>query len=709
MKDWQHAVPDIEAWDSWDGNVGLRAARYPAIDIDILEPAVAAQVAQFVADRFGVSPCRIGQAPKMLFPYKLAAGSRSVHKRRLVVGRGAVEVLGSGQQYVVAGIHPKTLQPYSWNCQPEEIHSRLIEVTADQLEAFLDDLAALFDLVGIATKLPSKSAGGESQAVGARAPSLSILADAVSSIPNDLDYDGWIRLGRAIKGAAEEYASIGLDDGLELWAQWSATRIDGPPADYERCKYHWDSLHPPHGLGWDHILKVASEKGGWNRATGVFDQVEITPPASRSDTGPPASISDLVDRWAWVKDIECAVELATGERLNRNQFNIMWARFGDPTSTRNCAWGQFVRSPGLKKFDGLTYRPGLGRELREQGRACVNTWRPSDLIPAASDEWDVLPWLSHLEYLVPDAVERNTVLQFLAFLVQRPDLKPNWALVMKSRVHGVGKDLLISPIRAALGARNCSYVTSKMLTDGNAWAFSCKLAIVEEVHTFERRSTMQILKAYVTAPPDEIVVNIKYIPQFSIPNILAFIMFTNQPDALAIEATDRRFFVVDCDVSKRDPGYYRTLVDWYAHGGLEAVAGYLGGLDIAGFNWGGSAPDSAAKTEMEHLSRSGIEAWVHDGIADCTPPFNFDVVTLAEIIEKAPPNIRINAHKLNRLLIEQGGRCLGRGRLNGNLVGNFTVVSLRNHFENATPTWEAVRERYWQVRKEGETVIYGRF
>lgn len=102
-------------------NVGLRTGTLAAVDLDIYDPDVAAQVYEAFVARFGEAPCRIGRAPKRLLAYlankpRTKINSASWLRPNPEEGEkeNKVEVLGIGQQFVAFGIHPDTHQPYQW-------------------------------------------------------------------------------------------------------------------------------------------------------------------------------------------------------------------------------------------------------------------------------------------------------------------------------------------------------------------------------------------------------------------------------------------------------------------------------------------------------------------------------------------------------------------------------------------------------------------
>ncbi len=58
--------------DQSDANIGLRAARYPAVDIDIRDEGLAAAVGKMVEEITGAKHYRVGLPPRQLYPLRLS-------------------------------------------------------------------------------------------------------------------------------------------------------------------------------------------------------------------------------------------------------------------------------------------------------------------------------------------------------------------------------------------------------------------------------------------------------------------------------------------------------------------------------------------------------------------------------------------------------------------------------------------------------------
>jgi AAA domain len=138
---------EILGWRGTGPHTGLRTKHMPVFDIDILdgEAAIVVEnvVRNFLGDR-GEVLVRIGLAPKRAVPLRTDVPFKKIIVR-LVAPNGnphKIEVLGSGQQVVVAGIHPDTNRPYFWREGRSPINTprqKLPLVTEADVRALLDE------------------------------------------------------------------------------------------------------------------------------------------------------------------------------------------------------------------------------------------------------------------------------------------------------------------------------------------------------------------------------------------------------------------------------------------------------------------------------------------------------------------------------------------------------------------------------------------
>lgn len=223
---------EVDVWGDWpEAGIGIAAGKVIGIDIDILaDPQVAASVEALAKKMLGDTPAvRIGHAPKRLLVYRARTPFRGFK-------RPPIEVLGLGQQFIAYGIHPDTGKPYDW---PVETLAdidlpALPELTEEAAQAFVAAALAIIPETLRPATLPVLAASSEPWNGDLLGTNEGVTA-ALQYIPNaDLDYDSWVRIGLAIKGA------LG-DAGWPLFDAWSALAGKNVPATTLKA---WRGLKP---------------------------------------------------------------------------------------------------------------------------------------------------------------------------------------------------------------------------------------------------------------------------------------------------------------------------------------------------------------------------------------------------------------------------------------------------------------------------------
>ena len=241
---------EVDIWGDWpESGIGVAAGKVIGIDIDVLQSKEVAEKIEGLAKRMlGDTPAvRIGHAPKRLLVYRAVQPFGGFKYP-------PIEVLGVGQQFIAYGIHPDTGKPYEWPV------STLAELDMDELPAITEAQAREFAKEAyllIPAELRPKSLG-----TGLRTPAecanlpeqrgtLEAVEDALRYIVNDdLDYDSWVRIGMAMKGA------LG-DEGWPLFEAWSATSQKN---EIKTTAKSWRSFAPQR-IGAGTVYKLALDNG----------------------------------------------------------------------------------------------------------------------------------------------------------------------------------------------------------------------------------------------------------------------------------------------------------------------------------------------------------------------------------------------------------------------------------------------------------------
>ncbi|HJQ13054.1 MAG TPA: phage/plasmid primase, P4 family [Gemmatimonadaceae bacterium] len=265
---WQRAPAatpaDVERWATHNANVGLLAAHYPGVDIDCTNERLSSLIRTQAVAHLGMAPERVGRSPKRLLVYHCDTPFR---RMRLWImepngTKHLIEILGAGQQYVVAGIHPTTKKPYAWTQLYDA--ANLETITQADAEAWLDHMEELLDVFGYTC---TREGAGAVETDRTQIDQAALSGDAnrirlaLSFLPNTNELfpgrDDYLRVGYAIKAALGE-------SGRELFEEWATTwegndRFAGN--DPATVSSDWDRMHAPFEVGAPWLYEMAQKRG----------------------------------------------------------------------------------------------------------------------------------------------------------------------------------------------------------------------------------------------------------------------------------------------------------------------------------------------------------------------------------------------------------------------------------------------------------------
>lgn len=297
-----------------------------------------------------------------------------------------------------------------------------------------------------------------------------------------------------------------------------------------------------------------------------------------------------------------------------------------------------------KPVEQMTWAPGKpmliknrliadGGWIDRSGVSCFNLYRPPIVKPG--DSKLAGNWIKHVERVYPN--DADHIIRWLAQRVQRPEEKINHALVLGGKM-GIGKDSLLEPAKAAVGAWNFAEVKpTQIMGRFNGFLKSVILRVSEardlgEVNRFQFYDHM---KDYTAAPPDVLRVDEKHLREHAILNCTGVIITTNhKADGIYLPSDDRRHYVAWSDLSKEDfpDGYWSGLWNWYEREGNGHVAAYLREFDISEFDPKAPPPKTAAFWDIVDASRAPENAELADIIEGLGSPAAF---TLSMLKSKA--------------------------------------------------------------------------
>ncbi|MCA0196623.1 MAG: DUF5906 domain-containing protein [Proteobacteria bacterium] len=209
-----------------------------------------------------------------------------------------------------------------------------------------------------------------------------------------------------------------------------------------------------------------------------------------------------------------------------------------------------------------------------------------------------------LHYLCSE--ERNSrelfqwVLRWCAYPVQHPGAKMKSTVVVHGG-QGAGKNLFFEAVMAIYGQYGSILDQNALVDKHNDWASRKLFLIADEVvaqaHRFEQKN---LLKVLVTG--QRIRINPKHIAAYDEVNHVNLVFLSNEQMPVVLEEDDRRHCVI-WTPPKKDPAYYKAIMDELANGGIAALHDYLLNVDLGDFGPGTLPPDTEAKRDLIRLAQ----------------------------------------------------------------------------------------------------------
>lgn len=462
---------------------------------------------------------------------------------------------------------------------------------------------------------------------------------ALGYLPAD-DRDQWRNVGMALNDTGAG------DQAFGLWCEWSSQSDKFNLKDQRRV---WDSFQPGGGITLATIFSTAKQNGWVDPEpqrrpvppleayaadiAALGPEIKTRKPRKKKATphvgNTAESLLEILKRYIFLKNHNRIYDTLTRNELSREGFDGAFCHLFPENKISMI----FLNDPECVKVDGLIYLPGdTNNPVYRNGAVLWNIWcDPGVKLPDSANKEDVEPWREHLHYLYPDEKEQEHLLNWMACVLQKPQVKINHALLIAGTSR-VGKDMLLNPLRYGLGAENiCEPPAGELKESFTDYLHHSKLVIFQEIQTFEGLNLENKLKPMLAAPPDMLRVRLFGRGFYETPNLIQAIFMSNYRDALHISAGDGRYFAIWTDKEPLEPEYYKHLADWQAGGGNGMVVRWLLNRDISQFNPKQPAPPSAFKHKLLETSKSPLKHLLEDMIAAQDYPFNADVVRSIDI------------------------------------------------------------------------------
>ncbi|MDJ0390861.1 DUF5906 domain-containing protein [Roseomonas sp. E05] len=315
----------------------------------------------------------------------------------------------------------------------------------------------------------------------------------------------------------------------------------------------------------------------------------------------------------------------------------------------------------VEKADGVTFWPGQPELVEEDGGMRLNLWRQPGL---TAREGRVGPFLRHVAHILDDdETAIHFVLNFLAHLVQQPDQKMRFALLIIGS-QGTGKSMLADMARELVGKDNTKSLNpSGLVADHNEWVQTAQLVVVHELVGDNSRTAAARLKELITE--DMTLVNPKGVSAYQQRNRANFILLSNEDDAAKLDPDDRRYFVWKSQAAKpHSRNYFDRLSAWFKGGGRERVLHYLLTRDLSGFSPFRAPPRTASRADLVAASRHPAHDYLQERLEAGEAPFACDLFTLPDLSDylAREKQMRLGHRQLGPIMRSLGAVDLGQKR-----------------------------------------------
>jgi hypothetical protein len=467
---------------------------------------------------------------------------------------------------------------------------------------------------------PARPAAGPT-AAATRADLLSALG-SLNGATASLSYEDWRN------GIFAIHHEMG-DDGYALASEWSA-KSPKHNEDFLRDRV-WPYVRPGGGITGKTVIKMAMAAGWQNPAK--------APRATGSEPAQPGGGVGLTDFYAYMP-MHQYIFTPTRELWPASSVNgrVPWPEVNGK-KIAPASWLDQHRPVEQMAWHPAEPEVIVDRVLqvsgwiRHTGVSVLNLYRPPARPQGNASQAG--PWIEHVHRVYPEDAEH--LIRWMAHRVQQPGDKVNHAIVLGG-APGIGKDTMLEPLKAAVGAWNWSDISpAQMLQRFNGWLRAVVIRINEarDLGEVDRFAFFDHCKVITAAPPDALRVDEKHLRETYVVNCCGVIITTNHlGDGLYLPADDRRHYVAWSPRQRDDfsADYWTKLYTWFASGGIGHVCAYLAEFDLTDFDAKAPPPKTAAFWQIVAAGESPESGELRDVIDALKNP---DAMVLQSLIDEA--------------------------------------------------------------------------
>lgn len=330
-----------------------------------------------------------------------------------------------------------------------------------------------------------------------------------------------------------------------------------------------------------------------------------------------------IDNIYHVKETNTWYDFATRIEMVGPSLDITYQKeFPGTKKTRPKITRWLPSQKGFNQVDNFTWSPVPYQQetsiLSFDGKRLINTWRGFPIEPAPGD---VQPWLDHLAHLIPEEDYREALLWWIAFNIQRPDVKCNWQPIILGR-SGAGKDALFRPIAQILGNAYKVIGNQDIKGDYHDGLYQTKILHISEASGLSGRAVDFYKRITAIESSGMQILNIKCHGQIMQPSLYNVVVITNNIDAMKFSHDERRAFVLRSPNVMTPVQQHAYFNEWLEKGGATHLFDYLLKYDLSRFKPGIRPYRTNHFEELLSVTRSDNEIDIEEIVSEydiCLP------------------------------------------------------------------------------------------
>lgn len=376
-----------------------------------------------------------------------------------------------------------------------------------------------------------------------------------------------------------------------------------------------------------------------------------------------------LSEWVYVTHEDKFFHLGSKRRVTTQGFNAEFNRELDSEDANAAKFALEVCCiPVVSRVMYIPWADDIFTDASD-GQQHANTYRPTS-VPSVIPEWtdeartacEVVD--QHIRMLCGEDNDQADWLKYwIAYNVQNPGIKIRWSPIIKG-IQGDGKSTIGKLISAVLGPDNVSEISPKAITtDFNGWAEGCCVGVLDEIRIsgHNRHDIADRLKPFISN--DRVAIHRKGVDEYTAVNTVNYIAFTNHDDALPLEDSDRRWFVIFTPFRSKeqllmvaDDQYFERLHDAIYGMGGALRRWFLEMVIPDAFKPNGHAPYTDAKRVMMNMSVTDEEVIAKDIIESGEVGVSDMVIDSASLnlVLAMKYQMNIKTSQINRLIAKMG-------------------------------------------------------